>query len=169
MMRQKKDEFRCVYEFETVYVCLTLSIGSFCLAIIMVLMMLIEQIFGITVALCVIFGIVSIITLIVSLIKRDKKFVINQHECKVESKKGTSYIIPLHSIRRIVDVEASYGRRIIVIDCEEYPFLMPQYIPWKKAFYIKYTSRRLKNIRKFCPYCPIDRERTNYFTIGKRD
>ena len=167
-VKQNKAEFKCIYEFENVYLNLVYSIGFFYMAILMVLIMITENIFGITVALCVVFVITSIIFLIVSLLSRDKKFIINQDECKVESKKGILYKIPLQSIKRIVDLDTRYGKRYIIFDCEEYPFLAGQDIFFHRILYIKYTSHRLREIRKFCSHCRIDKERTNFYDVTKK-
>ena len=168
-MKQNKNEFKCVYEFESVYGYLVLSIWSFFMAILMVLMMIIDRIFGITIALCCFFVVVSIVSFIKSLSNRDKKFIINHELCKVESKKGDLYATKLKDIRRIVDLESSRGKRYIIIDCEAYPFVAAMDLFWNKVIYIKYTSRRLREIRKYCTHCIIERERTNYFVTEKRD
>ena len=168
-MKQNKDEFRCVYEFENVYGCLAVSIWLFFMAILMVLIMIIEKEFGITIAVGSISLVSSIACLITSFYSRDKIFVINREMCKVESKKGDLYAIKIQDIRRIVDLESSRGRRCIIFDCEAYPYLAGVDLIFRNVFYIRYTSRRLKEIRKYCSHCVVERERTNYFTTEDID
>ena len=168
-MKQNKDTFKCIYEMENVYGGLVFSIWFFLMAIFMVLLMIIEKIYGITVVLCSIFSFFSFFSLGISLFSRDKKFVINLEECKIESKKGILFTTKLQSIRRIVILKVNYGKQYIILDCEEYPFLAGQDLLFHKVFCIKYTSHRLKAIRKYCSHCRVDKERTNYYVTEKRD
>ena len=157
-MKQNKDEFKCIYEIGVVYGYLAASIWSFFMSILMVLIMLIEKIYSIYIVIfCIFFVFFGIVSLAISLFNRDKKFVINLNECKVQSRKSTLFLTKTQSIRRIVIlVMPRGGKQFIIFDCEEYPFLIAQDFLYHKSFCIRYTSRRLNNIRKYCSNCKID-------------
>lgn len=159
-MKLNEDSFKCLYEIGSVYLLLFLSIVFFFMSILMVLIILLEKIYSIyLVIFCGIFVYLAIAALVISLYSRDKKFVINAEECKVESRKGILFSTKTQSIRRIVILAMPRAsKKYIIFDCEEYPFLVAQDFLYLKILRIRYTSRRLKNIRKYCPNCKLEEE-----------
>ena len=149
-MKPNEDSFKCIQEMGIVYSFLSVSVGSFFMSILMVLIILIEKIYSIyLVIFCGLFAFIAIVTLAISLFNREKKFVINSEKCKIESRKGIFYLTETQSIRRIVVlIMPRGGKQFIIFDCEKYPFLIPQDFIYLNTFGIRYTSRRLKNIRK---------------------
>lgn len=143
-----------------VYGFLVVSIEFFFLAILMVLIIIIENIYSIYLVIaCGIFLFLGVAALVISLSDIDMKFVINSEECKIESRKGILLSAETQSIRRIVIlVTPRGGKQYIIIDCEKYPFLIPQDFIYLKLLCTRYTLRRLKKIRKYCPDCRIDTE-----------
>ena len=159
-MKQNKDSFKCIYEMGIVYGYLSVSIGFFFMSILMVLIILIEKIYSIyLIIFSVVFALLGLIKLSICIFYRDKKLIINSEKCKVESRKGILFLCKTHSIRRIVIlVMPRGGKQYIIFDCEEYPFLLPQDFIYLNTFCIRFTSCRLKNIRKYCPDCKLETE-----------
>lgn len=159
-MKTSKDCFKCVYDTGVVYGSLAVSIGSCLMAVLMVLIMLIEQIYNVYIVIfCCVFVFLAVVFLIISLCNMDKKFVIDVNECKIESRSTVLFSTKTQSIRRIVIlVMPRGGKQYIVFDCDEYPFIIAQDFLYLKIFRIRYFHHRLKNIRKYCPNCKVDEE-----------
>lgn len=149
-MRNKKNEYKCIFQSEFFYSCLITTFLFIFIAIILTIMIIVEKIQGMVYGFLVLSILLSIISFCCVIKATSKKFFINFEYCGIYSNKKLMIKCSNSKIRRIIVYCWVRDVKYIILDCDEYPFLSSKDIFLNRSIVIRYSSNRLKNIQKYC-------------------
>lgn len=162
-MKNKKNEFNCIYNAVNFYCAFIIFILMVCLVFIFVIVMITENEMRYLIpgGICIVISVWSLINLIQS---SRTKFILNKNTCQIRTKEKIFLKCATESIQRIIILKYGISACYIILDCKDYPYLSPVgYDFFKNHFVIRYSYRKLKNIQKFCLWCPVVNEKlTDY-------